>query len=61
MIALVYRNLLYCVVIYTLTIIPGCLARPIREGKTDLGASSPAKPAVVVLKCGEGTDFSQIM
>ena len=27
--------------------IPGCLARPIRDGKTDLGASSPAKPAVI--------------
>ena len=28
------------------TMIPGCFGRPTMEGKTALGASSPAKPAL---------------
>lgn len=34
--------------------IPGCRARPINEGNTDRGASSPAKPAVVRGEIGGG-------
>jgi hypothetical protein len=30
----------------TRTIIPGCRARPINEGNTERGASSPANPAL---------------
>ena len=35
--------------------IPGCRARPINDGKTDRGASSPANPAVKFAKWEEDT------